>query len=284
MLQRERGRALNVKLGMRERIATSATYKARTAMRFSLSHLLSAKLPLYIVNGYQKSGTTWVSQLLGEALELPFQKNRIPTPRASVLHVHYLHPGNMHNVVVVWRDGRDTLLSWYYHCLFPNDLGGNKVLVERVRTDLRFTDYEDVYSNLPRFLEYSFTRQSSPKFSWADFARSWHGHSEAVHLHYENLKADGVEELRRVVRELTGEELSAERASSIVENFSFSRQSGRRPGEESRSFLRKGVVGDWRNHYSTEAREVFDYYAGRELILLGYEQDRSWLDSRAERR
>jgi sulfotransferase family protein len=49
-------------------------------------------------------------------------------------------------------------------------------------------------------------------------------------------------------------------------------------GEENkRSFLRKGVVGDWRNQFSLEAREVFDRYAGEELILLGYEKDRKWV-------
>lgn len=275
---------MDVKLDLRERIVTSATYKVRTAVRFSLAHLLSGRLPLYIVNGYQKSGTTWVSQLLGEALDVPFQRQRVPLPKPSVLHVHYLHPGKMKNVVVVWRDGRDTLLSWYYHSLFPNDLGGNRVLVERVRNDLPFTDYEDVYANLPRFLEYSFTQQSSPKFSWADFVRSWYSRREAVHVRYEDLRADGVKELRRVVRELTRKELGIERARSTIEAFSFSKQSGRRPGEESRSFLRKGVVGDWRNHYSAEAREMFDYYAGRELILLSYEQDRSWLGSEVGRR
>jgi len=262
---------------------TLATYRARTAMRFSLAQLLSARLPLYIVNGYQKSGTTWVSQLLGEALEVPYQRNRIPVPKPSVLHVHYLYPRMMNNVVVVWRDGRDTLLSWYYHCLFPNERGSNRVLVQQVRTDLHFADYEDVYTNLPRFLEYSFTQQRSPKFSWADFVRSWHNRREAVHVYYEDLQADGVVELRRVVRELTGKQLSVERASNIIEAFSFSKQSGRRPGEESRSFLRKGIVGDWRNHYSIQAREVFDYYAGRELIALGYEHDRSWLNSRTKR-
>ena len=60
--------------------------------------------------------------------------------------------------------------------------------------------------------------------------------------------------------------------------FSFERQSGRPSGEENKeSFLRKGVIGDWRTRFSPQAREVFDRYAGEELILLGYERDRSWV-------
>lgn len=255
----------------------SATFKTRTAVRFSLAHLLSARLPLYIVNGHQKSGTTWVSQLLAAALDLPYQSNRMPVPKPSILHAHYLHPGTMKNVVIVWRDGRDTLLSWYYHCLFLNDLGGNRLLVERVRNDLRFTDYLDVRANLPQFLKYSFTRQSSPRFSWADFVRSWHHQREAVHVYYEDLKASGERELRRIVRELTGRELGFERTENIIREFSFSRQSKGQSGEGSERFLRKGIVGDWRNYYNAEARKTFDYYAGKELILLGYELDNSWV-------
>jgi hypothetical protein len=76
--------------------------------------------------------------------------------------------------------------------------------------------------------------------------------------------------VQRIVLELTGRRLGSEEAAAIAEEFSFERQAGRRPGEEDkRSFLRKGVVGDWRNHFSQEARETFDRYAGSELILLG---------------
>lgn len=269
---------MRYELDPRKRLLTSATFKTRTAVRFSLAHLLSDRLPLYIVNGYPKSGTTWVSQLLADALGLPYQSNRIPVPKPSILHSHYLHRGNMKNVVVVWRDGRDTLLSWYYHCLFPNDLGGNRLLVEKVRNDLRFADYQDVRANLPRFLEYSFTKQSSPRFSWADFVRSWHPQPRAVHVHYEDLKTSGEVELGKIVKGLTGDELGAERAETIVRKFSFPQQVKDKPEHGDVSFLRKGITGDWINYYNLEARRVFDHYAGEELILLGYESDSSWVD------
>jgi hypothetical protein len=46
---------------------------------------------------------------------------------------------------------------------------------------------------------------------------------------------------------------------------------GRSPGEENRSsFFRKGVVGDWRNHFSAEANAVFRERAGAWLDRLGY--------------
>ena len=75
-----------------------------------------------------------------------------------------------------------------------------------------------------------------------------------------------------------GAVIVAARAAAIADEFSFERQAGRRAGEEDkRSFLRKGIVGDWRNYFTREAREVFAGFAGSELVLLGYERDRAWV-------
>jgi hypothetical protein len=247
-------------------------------LRAGMVHLLSGVVPLYVVNEFPKSGGTWVGQMLGRALGVPFPRNRLPVLRPSIMHGHYLGPWGMKNVVVCWRDGRDVMVSWYHQQLISHEW--NERQVTRSRRELRLQDYEDVYENLPAFIEYAFTRPHSPRFSWADFVRRWHGRKAAVHVRYEDLRRETARELRRVVRGLTGERrLSPEEATAIVEEFSFERQAGRRPGEEDRgSFLRKGVVGDWRNYFSPEAREMFDRYAGDELILLGYERDRAWVE------
>jgi hypothetical protein len=245
--------------------------------RAGLVHLLSGAVPLYVVNEFPKSGGTWVGQMLGRALDVPFPRNRLPVLRPSIMHGHYLRPWGMKNVVVAWRDGRDVMVSWYHQQLIPHEW--NELQVARSRRELPLEDYEDVYANLPAFIEYAFTRPHSPGFSWADFARRWHDRKDVVHVRYEDLRADTAGELQRIVRGLAGKQLGPREASAIAEEFSFERQTGRRAGQENRSsFLRKGVVGDWRTYFSPEAREVFDRYAGEELILLGYERDRTWVD------
>ena len=240
-------------------------------------HLLSGPLPLYVVNEFPKSGGTWLGQMLARALGIPFPRNRYPVLRPSIMHGHYLHPAGMRNVVVAWRDGRDVMVSWYHQCLFSHERK-NDLQVERARRDLPFADYDDVRGNLPAFIEWSFTRPRAPRFSWSEFVRRWHPRRDVVHVRYERLREDTPGELARVVAALTGERLDPARAAAIADEFSFERQTGRRAGEEDkRSFLRKGVVGDWRNYFTPEAREVFDAFAGTELVLLGYERDRAWV-------
>jgi hypothetical protein len=250
--------------------------KENELIRAGMVHLLSGTLPLYVVNEFPKSGGTWVGQMLGRALGVPFPRNRLPVLRPSIMHGHYLNPRGIKNAVVAWRDGRDVMVSWYHQQLILHEW--NERQVSRSRRELPLEDYTDVYGNLPAFIEYAFTRPHSPRFSWTEFVRRWHGRKDATHVRYEDLRRDTAGELQRVILGLTGKRLSLEAATSIAEEFSFERQAGRQPGEENkRSFLRKGVVGDWRSHFSPEARETFDRYAGDELILLGYEQDRAWV-------
>lgn len=252
--------------------------KINTAVRYGMVYFLSGRLPLYIVNEYPKSGGNWVGLMLERALGVPFPRNRLPVLRPSIMLGHYLSPWNMKNVVVVWRDGRDVMVSMYHHSLFKNELDA-PTMVDIFRKDLPFRDYENVRENLPTFIEHFFTKQRSPRFSWADFVRRWYGRSGVSQVRYEDLYQDTVGELQRVVLELAGKQLDSRKAAAIVEEFSFNRLSaGRQPGQESKnSFFRKGIVGDWRNYFSREACQVFDRFAGNELILLGYERDRAWV-------
>lgn len=219
-----------------------------------------------------------MGQMIADAFELPFPRNRLPMLRSSIMHGHYIWPGNMKNVAVLWRDGRDVLVSQYYHSLFYNDKG-NKRGVKITRRSVPFTDYEDIFKNLPEFIEYTYKQKGNLGFSWADFYNVWGNRSNVIHVKYEKLRAETAGELKRIIFTLSEKKLSSERATEIADNFSFEKQSGRKPGQENlKSFMRKGVVGDWKNYFSPDAKQLFDKYAGEALIGLGYEKDHSWIN------
>ncbi|MGI0133845.1 MAG: sulfotransferase domain-containing protein [Candidatus Micrarchaeaceae archaeon] len=239
---------------------------------------LSGVLPLFIVNEYPKCGGSWFGEMLGDALGVPFPRNQAPPLRSCIMHGHYLNQKGLRNVIVIWRDGRDVMTSYYYHCYFKNDRN-NGPLVGLMRRELPFDDYEDVQANLPTFIERMLTRPIWPRFTWQKFVSRWYHHQGAIHVRYEDLLKSAAGELSRVIAELGRKTPPMERLSEIVEMHAFKRKAGRVPGAESKtSFLRKGVAGDWENYFKQEACEIFDHYAGEQLVALGYEPDRSWVN------
>ncbi len=90
---------------------------------------------------------------------------------------------------------------------------------------------------------------------------------------YEDLHARGPEVVAALLDHL-GLARSPALVADLVERASFRRQTGRNPGEEARGrFLRKGVVGDWKHHFTPDHRATFKHLAGDLLITLGYERD-----------
>ena len=96
-------------------------------------------------------------------------------------------------------------------------------------------------------------------------------------VRYEDLLERPEEELGRLLVFL-GAEASEETAARCVGAASFERLSGgRERGEEdSSSFFRKGVAGDWRGFFTEEDRRTFKDTAGEVLVELGYERGRDW--------
>lgn len=110
-------------------------------------HKLNGVLRLFIVRGgcnfcfkhltvneYPKSGASWIGQMLSESTKTPFPRNRLPIFGKSIMQGHYYNTFGLSNALIVWRDGRDVVVSQYYHWLFENDKG-NKSSVEKFRND-----------------------------------------------------------------------------------------------------------------------------------------------------
>lgn len=236
----------------------------------------SRALKLYIVTEYPKSGGSWFSQMMSEYLNISFPRNQMPKLRSNIMHGHYLYFPTMKNIIVVFRDGRDVMISFYFHSFFKNELY-NHALVNQMRRELPFNDYNNVENNLPIFIRYKFTKKWPPRFSWTEFVENWIDKDVTI-IKYEELLHDPAGTVGRALENVIGMKVDQESVVRIVEKHSFQNLTKRNPGYECRSsFLRKGISGDWKNYFNKEARELFDYYAGDQLIKLGYEKNRSWV-------
>lgn len=226
-----------------------------------------------VVNEYPKSGGSWLCQMLAEALSLPFPRNRLPMIRSCLMQTHTLTPWNIRQPVIVWRDGRDVMVSLYHHVL----IGHERTSPQRLagyRRAFGIDDPQDVAGNMARFVERMLTAPVLPRFSWPAFVEIWHGRPGAVETRYEDMLADAAGELARITAALGREVPELARLDAIAERYSFRAQSGRAPGtEQTGKYLRKGVAGDWRTCFDAEAREIFDHHAGEALAALGYQRD-----------
>jgi hypothetical protein len=195
------------------------------------------------------------------------------------MHGHLLYTPFLKNVFCVLRDGRDVVVSAYYHMLFENEKS-SPLLAKKTRGALQFDDYDDIQKNLPRFIEYLFVIENRRMFhfNWAEFINSWWGRRQAAFVRYEDLLAGAAETLKSPIERITGRGVDMTRLRAAEEQFSFARLVNRQAGEEdTRSFLRKGIAGDWKNKFTREAKEVFAHYAGEQLIRLGYETNNAWI-------
>lgn len=93
-------------------------------------------------------------------------------------------------------------------------------------------------------------------------------------VRYEGLLERPEEEMARLLRFL-GTDSGEKSVRRCVDTASFEKLAkGRERGEEdSTSFFRKGVSGDWINVFTGEDKRIFNEEAGELLVKLGYEKD-----------
>lgn len=107
----------------------------------------------------------------------------------------------------------------------------------------------------------------------ADSYLGWMRESRCLTIRFEDLigaRGGGDDEkqfqtVSSIIRHL-GVDLSDEEIREIAEN-TFS--------AKSRTF-RKGVIGDWKNHFTEEHKRLFKETAGEALIKMGYEKGYDW--------
>lgn len=239
---------------------------------------------IYPVIEYPKCGGTWLSRMLAVSLQLPFaQYSRLPVAMPCVLHGHWVPHPSLRNTTYLTRDGRDVMVSFYFHFSRPTENPNHKdkeVYMHKLRNILgsQSADLMDIQTNLPRFIEYIFAKPIACRQNWRDHNAAWLEHPGVSYIKYEDLNKECESALTELVGSL-GCSIKEHRIKTAVDLFSMQRMTGRTPGEEDKeSFIRKGIVGDWRNHFTKESADIFDTLAGDMLVELGYESDRSWVN------
>ncbi|XP_047715707.1 amine sulfotransferase-like [Prionailurus viverrinus] len=234
---------------------------------------------------YPKSGTSWFQQLLSliyfeehrkgignletvdrvPFFEYNFRKMDFverPSPRLFATHLpYYLVPRGLKNkkakIIYIYRNPKDIMCS-YFH------FSKNVTL--------------QVTSSFEEFME-QFLEGKVLGSLWFDHIKGWYEHKSLFNIQflmYEEVKKDLKGSLSKVCKFL-GKELSEEEMDSIVRQATFQNMKydpranykniiKTRYGLEAKGhFLRKGTIGDWKNHMTVEQNERFDKIFQRKM-------------------
>lgn len=168
---------------------------------------------------------------------------------------------------VVIRDLRDTLVSLYFSLKVSHVLEGQPS-VQQERETLSKLETEEGFLHLIH----------GQLKGAADFQASWLGKDEIV-LRYEDLLVNPLLILEDVLIERLEMPVSLAALDRAIRRTHFETVYKRKLGEEDvSSHGRKGVPGDWKNHFTPEIRRQFVAKYGQLLIDTGYEKDWSWAD------
>ncbi len=243
-------------------------------------------IPFFYVSEYPKSGGSWLGKMLADCLQAAYpQHSLFPIGMRAVLHNHWLCNSKLSRVAYVYRDGRDIMVSYYFYRMRNIRRKFSPIDTELGRVYERLFgagyDPDDAVGNLPRFIEHEFRNPRQTPVTWPQHINSWFERRQdpdVAFVSYEQLLDDCTGAVSRVLETISDAPVDPWRIDLAVDKYSMVRQTGRAPGEEIRgTFIRKGVAGDWKNHFSPEAAQIFDDLAGDTLVALGYEPDRSWV-------
>lgn len=242
--------------------------------------------PFWYICEYPKSGGTWLGRMIANYLDIPFAELSIfPNGLPCVNFAHWRYHSKLRRCFYIYRDGRDVMVSHYFFRMMemrnpPDTASGRRWRRRYERAFGPNFDANDSRTWMARFVELEMTRPRWGQLTWPQHISDWYDldRRHIAFLSYEQLLNEPIKTLKEALEKFIDSPVDLEQLEQTMHRYSFENMSGRQRGQEDRnSFLRKGIIGDWRHHFTKEAAEIFDHFAGQTLIDLGYEADRSWL-------
>ncbi|UYV68937.1 hypothetical protein LAZ67_6001702 [Cordylochernes scorpioides] len=248
-----------------------------------------------IVTSYPKTGSNWTQYLIylilnkGEPCESyeEFKKNfaflekdggdmikNLNKPRIIMSHLPFnkIPKSDKAKYIYVVRNPKDVLVSYYYFCNFM------------VETQLTFNQFFD------RFID--------GNIFWGDYfehVKEWYKHRDepnVLMISYEEMKTDTKKIVLQLAKFLGNDHEKALLDDSnileaIVKNSSVEEckkvmqmEKMLKPeeiedinvseGQQNFTFVRKGIIGDWKTHLSSEQNEIINEKANKTLSGIDY--------------
>ena len=172
-------------------------------------------------------------------------------------------PGQSKHFVVL-RDPRDTLVSAYFSLIASHTEMGNVSVVRRKLSQM--SKEEGFLWMIRRWMPWNALIFET----WVKSGEPW--------IKFEDLLVNDIQILEHTLLEQCKLDVSKEVLHKAIINCRFQMLSGGRlPGVERRDMhYRKGIAGDWENHFTAKVKKTFKRRYGKLLVRAGYETDLKW--------
>ena len=271
------------------KIVVNRLYKhSKSYLNYLIKHKKYSQNVIFI-SGLPKSGTTWIGNLFASLdgfdrfipskwnLHRPEKwgkysdlypgffdefKNRLAVIKGhtwgSPYNVQILKDSGLKYIITV-RDPRDKIISHYWY----------------VQSRKNHWDHPLVLENpLSEFISYKLCSGEFEKES-IDWLRVWLANRDkekSIIVRYEDMISDTYVEMNKIL-DFLGINCRKSEVNSIIDLNSFKKISGRNLGEEdNKSFLRKGVYGEWKTIFNENQKKIFSNLGEDIIKSLGYEQ------------
>jgi hypothetical protein len=241
----------------------------------------SAEWPTLIHVTHPKSGSQWIHRILrgcapdrviepeyerAQFLKRPIRSGMIyPSIFVSKEEFDIIALPPFSRRFVVIRDLRDALVSLYFSLKISHLDDSSEI--GQMRSKLRALSSEE---GLLWLLD-------TPEFHHsAAIQQSWYQSGEPL-IRYEELLQRDEELLENLFLHQCRLPIDPQVLRDVVRASRFEALTGRRTGEEEiHSHYRKGMAGDWHNHFGARVTAAFKERFGALLIATGYERNFDW--------
>jgi hypothetical protein len=210
--------------------------------------------------GAMRSGNSWIGRLLSDLLNCPWQDHSgvamafygIDSTGKFVIRKRHSVDKLPGLTVFVYRDPRDVCVSKRFY----DGLSDMSKTIGQMRSPT--VDDPGGFGPYEIFV----------RLLWE------HPEKYTTRLRYEDLHETPIITLRRIVEALVGTSLTDDYISESYERQTFGAFLGRYP--QALGSMRKGIMGDWKNHFNREDGRVFQEYFGQLMLDQGYIESDFW--------
>jgi len=273
----------------RDRLEAEASSKATLAPAEAGVIAPERETPILAYYGHHKCGTTWIVKVMRDVSKVadlvPYEHHYDHHFSGDIVNYRrqnpfdlwiwtnadyaFIRPLNTIGFHVV-RDPRDVVVSGYFsHLKTHSDEGWPRLRF--FRPYLQSLSKEEGLMKEMEFSGVFFQHM----LSW-----DYHARPSILQLKFEDLIEKPLDLFEKTLMHLgiMPGKITHEALAAILEKYSFKNLSGgRMPGQEDQSnHFRRGVPGDWRNHFTKKHIAYFKSLYNPLLLKLGYEDRKNW--------